>query len=93
MNVADRNVGIIENTSDHVISRQERINQAIKRVECILDDRLRSHELIGQVTDRKAVDRVRIKARRVTFTWQRGIKIGKLKRALKYSLFIFLNIL
>ncbi|OAD46904.1 Mitogen-activated protein kinase kinase kinase 4, partial [Eufriesea mexicana] len=77
MNVVDRNVGTLVNTSDRVISRQERINQAISRVECNIDDRLRSHELIGQVTDRKAVDRVRIKARRVTFTWQRGIKIGQ----------------
>ncbi|XP_050476898.1 mitogen-activated protein kinase kinase kinase 4 [Bombus huntii] len=75
--VVDGNVGITINSSDHTVPRQERINRAIRKVECDIDERLKGRELIGQVTDRKAVDRVRIKARRVTFTWQRGIKIGQ----------------
>ncbi|XP_047366755.1 mitogen-activated protein kinase kinase kinase 4 isoform X2 [Vespa velutina] len=57
--------------------RQDRIVKAIKKVDHNIDERLKNHELIGQVTDMKAVDRVHIKARRVTFTWQRGIKIGQ----------------
>lgn len=77
--VVDGNIAVILNTSDRSISRQERVICAIRKVELDIDDRLKSRELIGQVTDRKAVDRVRIKARRVTFTWQRGIKIGKLE--------------
>ncbi|XP_053977500.1 mitogen-activated protein kinase kinase kinase 4 [Hylaeus volcanicus] len=73
----DGNVGVILNTPDRSVSRQERVIRAITKVESEIDERLRSRELIGLVTDRKAVDRVRIKARRVTFTWQRGIKIGQ----------------
>lgn len=75
--VVDGSVGSSISSSDRTLPRQERINRAIRKVECDIDDRLKSRELIGQVTDRKAVDRVRIKARRVTFTWQRGIKIGQ----------------
>ncbi|XP_012283041.1 mitogen-activated protein kinase kinase kinase 4 isoform X2 [Orussus abietinus] len=63
---------------DRALARQQRIAFAINNVERELDERLRSRELIGQVTDRKKdVDRVYIKAKRVTFTWQRGIKIGQ----------------
>ncbi|XP_078047045.1 mitogen-activated protein kinase kinase kinase 4 isoform X1 [Augochlora pura] len=75
--VVDGNVAVILNTSNRSISRQDRVVRAIQKVDSEIDERLRSRELIGQVTDRKAVDRVRIKARRVTFTWQRGIKIGQ----------------
>ncbi|XP_012137169.1 mitogen-activated protein kinase kinase kinase 4 isoform X2 [Megachile rotundata] len=67
----------VMNTFDRSVSRQERVTRAIRKVDCDIDDRLRGRELIGQVTDRKAVDRVHVKARRVTFTWQRGIKIGQ----------------
>ncbi|XP_017881304.1 mitogen-activated protein kinase kinase kinase 4 [Ceratina calcarata] len=70
-------VNTVINTSEPVVPRQERINQAIIKLEVEIDEKLKGRELIGQVTDRKAVDRVRIKARRVTFTWQRGIKIGQ----------------
>ncbi|KAI4498829.1 hypothetical protein M0802_006004 [Mischocyttarus mexicanus] len=59
------------------MSREDRIVKAIKTVDDNIDERLKNQELIGQVTDKKAVDRVRIKARQVTFTWQRGIKIGQ----------------
>ncbi|XP_076648503.1 mitogen-activated protein kinase kinase kinase 4 isoform X2 [Halictus rubicundus] len=75
--VVDGNVPVISNTSSRGVSRQERVGRAINKVDSEIDERLRSRELIGQVTDRRAVDRVRIKARRVTFTWQRGIKIGQ----------------
>lgn len=67
---------VIVNTSEQGMQRHERVIRAIKKMENDLDERLRSRELIGQVTDRKGVDRVHIKMRRVTFTWQRGIKIG-----------------
>ncbi|XP_076291139.1 mitogen-activated protein kinase kinase kinase 4 isoform X2 [Lasioglossum baleicum] len=75
--VVDGSVPVILNTSSRSVSRQERFARAIQKVDSEIDERLKSRELIGQVTDRKAVDRVRIKARRVTFTWQRGIKIGQ----------------
>ncbi|XP_015440296.1 PREDICTED: mitogen-activated protein kinase kinase kinase 4, partial [Dufourea novaeangliae] len=76
-NAVDGNLSVILNTSDRSVSRQERVVRSIEKVESEIDERLKSRELIGQVTDRKSVDRVRIKARRVTFTWQRGIKIGQ----------------
>lgn len=77
-NVVDGNLAAIINTPERGTLRHVRVVRAIRKVENELDERLRSRELIGQNIDRKAVDRVRIKARRVTFTWQRGIKIGTL---------------
>lgn len=41
-----------------------------------LDQKLRSNDLIGQVTATHSVDRIYIKSRVVTFSWQRGTKIG-----------------
>ncbi|XP_067207497.1 mitogen-activated protein kinase kinase kinase 4 isoform X3 [Linepithema humile] len=75
--MVDGNLSVIINTPERGTQRHERVVRAVRKVECELDERLRSHELIGQIIDRKTVDRVRIKARRVTFTWQRGIKIGQ----------------
>lgn len=75
--VVDGNLSVLVNMPERGIQRHERVVRAVSKVECELDEKLRSHELIGQVLDRKTVDRVRIKARRVTFTWQRGIKIGE----------------
>ncbi|KAL6259477.1 hypothetical protein P5V15_009396 [Pogonomyrmex californicus] len=72
----DGNLSVIINTPERGTQRHERVIRALRKVENELDERLRSRELIGQVIDRKA-DRVHIKARRVTFTWQRGIKIGQ----------------
>lgn len=74
--MVDGNLAVIINTPDRGTQRHERVIRAVRKMENELDDRLRSRELIGQIIDRKAVDRVHIKARRVTFTWQRGIKIG-----------------
>ncbi|KAL0100391.1 hypothetical protein PUN28_019625 [Cardiocondyla obscurior] len=73
----DGNLTVIINTPERSTQRHERIIRAVKKMENELDERLRTRELIGQVIDRKTVDRVHIKARRVTFTWQRGIKIGQ----------------
>lgn len=84
-NVVDGNINT--NNLDQIPSRQERINRSIQKIEFNIDEKLKNSELIGQVIDRKAVDRVYIKARRVTFTWQRGIKIGKFKCILKYFYF------
>lgn len=82
-NVIDGNLSVIINTSEQGIQRHERVIRAVRKVEDEIDERLRSRELIGQIIDRKAVDRVHIKARRVTFTWQRGIKIGTFYDCLK----------
>lgn len=72
----DANLTVALNTAEQGMQRHIRVIRAIKKVEDNLDERLRSRELIGQIIDRKTVDTVRIKARRVLFTWQRGIKIG-----------------
>ncbi|KAL6427708.1 hypothetical protein ACFW04_008865 [Cataglyphis niger] len=75
--MVDGNLSVIVNIPEQGMQRNERVIRAIKKMENELDEKLRSRELIGQVTDRKGVDRVHIKVRRVTFTWQRGIKIGQ----------------
>lgn len=64
------------NVAEGKLSRVERVTYAIENLEHELDEKLRSQELIGSVTDRRRLDQVQIKARRVKFTWQRGIKIG-----------------
>lgn len=74
--IVDGNLAVIVNIPEQGTQRHERVICAIRKMESELDERLRNRELIGQVTDRKGVDRVHIKVRRVTFTWQRGIKIG-----------------
>ncbi|KAG5328903.1 M3K4 kinase, partial [Acromyrmex heyeri] len=76
-NIVDGNLAVIINMPERGTQRHEIVIRAIRKVEDELDERLRSRELIGQVVDRKTVDKVHIKARRVTFTWQRGIKIGQ----------------
>ncbi|XP_034936815.1 mitogen-activated protein kinase kinase kinase 4 [Chelonus insularis] len=58
-------------------ARHQRLIVALRNLENKLDDKRRSAELIGRITDRKSVDNVKVKVRRVTFTWQRGIKIGQ----------------
>ncbi|KAG5339661.1 M3K4 kinase, partial [Acromyrmex charruanus] len=76
-NIVDGNLAVIINMPERGTQRHEIVIRAIRKVEDELDERLRNRELIGQVVDRKTVDKVHIKARRVTFTWQRGIKIGQ----------------
>ncbi|KAG5320092.1 M3K4 kinase, partial [Pseudoatta argentina] len=76
-NIVDGNLAVIINMPERGTQRHEIVIRAIRKIEDELDERLRNRELIGQVVDRKTVDKVHIKARRVTFTWQRGIKIGQ----------------
>lgn len=57
--------------------KREKFAVAVQKLDLEIDEKRREHELIGRVTDRSNVDPVRIKARRVTFTWQRGIKVGQ----------------
>jgi len=84
-NIVDGNLAVIINMPERGTQRYEMVIRAIRKVENELDERLRSRELIGQVVDRKTVDKVHIKARRVTFTWQRGIKIGTFYDHLGYK--------
>lgn len=58
--------------------RIERVREALKNLDRSLEERLHSQELIGLVTDIESEDKIHIKSRGVTFSWQRGIKIGKL---------------
>lgn len=56
----------------------ERVQEAVKNLDRSLEERLRSQELIGSVTNFECEDKIHIKSRSVIFSWQRGIKIGKL---------------
>lgn len=58
--------------------RIERVRDAVKNLDRSLEESLRSQELIGSVTDVESEFKIHIKSRSVTFSWQRGIKIGKL---------------
>ena len=58
--------------------RIERVREAVRNLDRSLEERLRSQELIGSVTDIESEDKIHIKSRSVTFSWQRGMKIGKL---------------
>ena len=55
----------------------KRVKDAVGKLEQRQDAKLRSEQLIGSVTEVHNPDRVHIKVRAVTFSWQRGIKIGK----------------
>lgn len=57
--------------------KRERILAAIKNLDTKIDDTKRSHRLIGHSIDKRNVDRIKIKIKEITFTWQRGIKIGQ----------------
>ncbi|KAK7873883.1 hypothetical protein R5R35_005744 [Gryllus longicercus] len=59
------------------ISRIERVRSAIKNLENDMNNKLLQQELIGSVTDIGSEDRIHIKSRCVTFSWQRGMKIGQ----------------
>lgn len=64
----------------------ERVVLAVRKLDYQVDQKLKCRELIGQVVDRTNVDKVKIKVRRVNFTWQRGIKIGDyITSSFKYS--------
>ena len=57
--------------------KRDRVLIAVQKLDRNIDEKRRSQEIIGQVTDMRGVDKVHIKVRRVTFTWQRGIKVGQ----------------
>ncbi|XP_066591714.1 mitogen-activated protein kinase kinase kinase 4 [Prorops nasuta] len=76
-NQVDGSILITLNLPERGYSKNDHIIKAIRKLDRKIDERLKSRELIGQVTDRKGVDRIRIKVRQVNFTWQRGIKIGQ----------------
>ncbi|KAK9730503.1 MEKK4 N-terminal [Popillia japonica] len=58
--------------------RSERILQAVGQLDTELDTKLRDAELIGHVVNCKdVVFKAHIRRRHVTFSWQRGIKIGQ----------------
>lgn len=59
------------------VSRIERVRAAIKNLENGINNKLLQQELIGSVTDIGSEDRIHIKSRSVTFSWQRGMKIGQ----------------
>ncbi|XP_074114535.1 mitogen-activated protein kinase kinase kinase 4 [Cotesia typhae] len=63
--------------SRKISAKQSRVTAALQQLEEEIDERRRAAELIGRAASKKTADNVRIKVRRVTFTWQRGIKIGQ----------------
>ncbi|KAK0097700.1 hypothetical protein PV326_014408 [Microctonus aethiopoides] len=72
------NVDMNSVVPEYNIMRQQRVLSVIEKLEYDLDEKRRVDELIGRITDRKSdVDKIKIKLRRVTFTWQRGIKVGQ----------------
>lgn len=54
----------------------DRVKDAVEHLDRDLEENLRRLELIGKMTETHSPDRVHIKAKAVTFSWQRGIKIG-----------------
>ncbi|XP_049939411.1 mitogen-activated protein kinase kinase kinase 4 isoform X1 [Schistocerca serialis cubense] len=59
------------------VPRIRRVYDAVRKLERDMDEKLRNKELIGSVSDVEYEDKIHIKARSVTFSWQRGIKIGQ----------------
>ncbi|XP_031337464.1 mitogen-activated protein kinase kinase kinase 4 isoform X2 [Photinus pyralis] len=60
-------------------SQGDRVREAIDHLDLNLDEKLRAHDLIGRVIKhtKEPVSKVHLRRRYVTFTWQRGIKIGQ----------------
>ncbi|XP_016985074.1 mitogen-activated protein kinase kinase kinase 4 isoform X3 [Drosophila rhopaloa] len=67
--------GSIESTP--LALRQERVRDAVNRLDMDLEDSLRERRLIGQLKSLNSSDKVHIRARSVHFRWHRGIKIGQ----------------
>lgn len=57
--------------------RSERIRDAIESLEQKLDELLREQDLIGKVISKNPIGKMFLRRKHVTFTWQRGIKIGQ----------------
>jgi mitogen-activated protein kinase kinase kinase 4 len=65
--------------SERLTRKQARL-ESIENLETYLDEKLRKQQLIGKlVSCSSGVEKIHIKRRlrEVTFTWQRGIKIGQ----------------
>jgi mitogen-activated protein kinase kinase kinase 4 len=60
----------------------DRVKDAVEHLDRDLEDHLLRLKLIGKETETHSPDRVHIKAKAVTFSWQRGIKIGVLTKYL-----------
>ncbi|XP_067008813.2 mitogen-activated protein kinase kinase kinase 4 isoform X2 [Anabrus simplex] len=73
----DGDIVVTLDVPDRSMTRIERVQAAIRRLEENIENKLRSEELIGSVTEVESEDKIHIKSRSVTFTWQRGIKIGQ----------------
>lgn len=60
-------------------THNDRIREAVEHLDAVLDEKLREDELIGRVIQctKEPVSKAHIRRRYVTFTWQRGIKIGQ----------------
>lgn len=57
----------------------ERVRDAVEALDAVIDEELRKQHLIGRVqaVPSNVTGRCHIKRKCVTFTWQRGIKIGQ----------------
>lgn len=55
----------------------ERVQDAIESLECRIDEKLHKEQLIGKVLQFSTEKKNHVRRRNVTFSWQRGIKIGK----------------
>ncbi|GLV40965.1 Mekk1 [Carabus blaptoides fortunei] len=79
--IPDKNLELLEKDSAYKskldIRKDQRIRDSINKLEYNLEERLKSNCLIGCVTTNRSEDRIHIRYRRVTFGWQRGIKIGQ----------------
>lgn len=63
---------------NNYMSHQDRVMSAVTALNNKIDEKLRSEERIGNViTSQPHYDRNIIKPKAVTFSWQRGIKIGQ----------------
>ena len=57
----------------------EKVRDAIETLESKIDERLHEQNLIGKVSACSTENKNPVRRRNVTFSWQRGIKIGKFK--------------
>lgn len=58
-------------------TRSEHYREAVDVLDAELDNRLRKQHLIGKALVCSAENRCHIRRKNVTFSWQRGIKIGQ----------------
>lgn len=58
-------------------THSERVREAIETLESKMDEQLHKEQLIGKVSQCNNEKKNHVRRRNVTFSWQRGIKIGK----------------